>query len=247
MAKRKKDQLTKSDFEYDGYFPPIPVNTIGRTKRERDSIVEELILQGWRTFLLNGLEFIAPSRRAIAERAQLLEESLSELATSEEISEITESLLPEIQEDKPRATFSIESKGKNAGQRIDLIAWPYHQFTVSDVDFSKGDEQPVSLKGVSGVVAYSWTDNGIHIYQKGKHSPLPDSDKMYEEMSKYSRGWYGDRLQYKDGRGLRTLITTDEGMARDFMLAGGNARVVRNLNNSYVASRAAYRRTGRTK
>lgn len=248
MTKRKSEEpLTLDDLSVDGYIPPIPTKTIGRTRRERNEIIEELVKQGWRLFTENGLEFIVPSRYAIAERQREIEESLAGLATEEEITEVMESHLPEIQEAGPRATFSIESVGKNKGKRIDLIAWPYHQYTIDDIDFKHGSEEPISLKGLSSVVGYAWTDDGIHIYRKGKFEPLAESDKQFEHFSKYSRGWYGDRLQYKDGRGLRTLVTTDEDMARAFLLAGGNARVVRNLNNSYVASRAAYRRTGRTK
>jgi len=243
----KDNQLTRDDFKYDGYFPPIPINTIGKNKTERDEIIEELVNQGWRIFKINGLAFIAPDRNALARISQEIEESLEGLATEEEITELKESHVPEIMEDEPRATFSIEANGKNRGSRFDIIAWPYHQKTISDIDFSKGDEEPVSLRGIQNVVAYKWTDDGIHIYQNGKFEPLPESDKKYEEMSKYSRGWYGDRVQFKDGRGLQTLVTTEESMARAFLLAGGNARVVSNLNNSYVASRAAYRRSGRTK
>ncbi len=186
---------------------------------------DELIADGWRTFFIGSDQFIVEARHR---RMPTLGGKVV-IDTNK----------------MPFATYSYESKGPNKGKKFDLIAYPYDTMTIQDIDDM--DDIPISLSKLKNVKGYMWSDTGLHIHQKGKQKLLDVSDQYYEYMSREMRGWYGVRIQRKDSTGIRTLITTDAKMAEDFLLAGGKARVVKNLNNSYIASRAAYMRTGRTK
>jgi len=179
---------------------------------------EELISQGWRTFTLNGLEFIVEDRNR--KRPMIGGQMITG-------------------KNAPFATFAHDfvrqKDGTRKRQRFDLVAFPYSTITIQDIDDLV--DAPKSLTKLPGVKGYIWTDRGLHIYQSGKHSLIDGADLAYEHMSKYNRGWYGERTINKSGSGRRVLITTDEELAKTFLLAGGDARVVRDINMSYIASK----------
>lgn len=208
-------------------FPPISTEDL--SDDERDDLIES----GWRTFTVPGVgEFIVPQRKAppptIGGRRATAVVDVSPL---------------------PRATYSYESKGPRRGERMDLMAWPYSTTTVQDFDGpflpasapaylrNADNTPPESLSGVPGVTGYLWTDNGLHVYQAGKHPPLPGSDPDYERISKENRGWYGDRIRSYDEIEVRTLVTSDEAAATAWLQAGGKVRLVKDVVRSYGASR----------
>lgn len=210
-----------------------PVATDTMSVEDRDDLIDS----GWRVFEIADSrgrvrEFIVPSRKAPPP------------TTGGRLGKL---------EPLPRPTYSYETKGPYKGQRIDLVAWPYSNTTISEIDHLTtregkpisrrwrrligATEAPKTISGRPGLFAYAWTDTGLHVYQHGKHPTIKGSDTEYERISRDNRGWYGDRVRSKDQLTARTLVTNDEKAAEAWLMAGGKVRIVRDLARSYAASR----------
>lgn len=192
-------------------FPPIP------TEEFTKSQIKQMVRDGWRIFIQGDIEFIVPTRDAPMSTIG------GRIAAGSDVARM------------PRLTHSYETKGPNKGQKMDLMAWPYDSMTIQD--FDNYYDMPTTLSGIPGLAGYIWTDNGLHIYQNGKHELLDDADPTYEFVSQYNRGWYGDRLRSKDDQETRTLVTSDESMARAWAKAGGLVRLVKDVVRSFGVSR----------
>lgn len=197
-----------------------PISTRGMTKKQRLSLIES----GWRVFKIGKDEFIVEGKKYPPPTISGRKEKPSRGIPAKSL---------------PAPTWAYETKGKHKGEKIPLMAWPYHSLTIQDFEDWDGGGLtiPESLSKVPNVFGYVWTDSGLHIYQYGKQELLDGHDPTYERISKENRGWYGDRLRSKDYLEARTLVTTDESAAIAWAKAGGNVRIVRDISRSYGVSK----------
>lgn len=205
----------------------IPVSAEKLSSRERDSLVKA----GWRFFEADGVLMTVPRRRTAPPLDAEHEAKRARIPAG------TRWRLPvkDLALEMPRKSWGIDDSDKKNPKRIEIFAWPFDSMTVSDIDSI--NDAPASINNEKGVFAYMITDDGVHIYQNGKRRKIKNSDPTYERISKFNRGWYGDRLSGKRfSSDKRLLVTTDADIAKKWEEAGGASRLVSDINKSYIAS-----------